>query len=248
MLYSILSIIKLPFKWAVSLASSWHSTYDHKVSIQLAENFIQKKLGYRGLEDKNLADKTGETPLHIAIKQGDYEIAKCLLEAGVYINEKDNYGLTPLHKAVINGDFKCTKLLLSFGANLNAVDYYQSTPLHRATQNNNLTLAKLLAKQGANMDMLDFQGKTALAKAIDNYNESLVKLFLDYGAKTHLVTYQPQWFQKAVIVHGIEQNGSKVTSIDLNYYPEMNNNVNNKPEIIENIEAKMQIETDNNVI
>ncbi len=48
----------------------------------------------------NIKDGNGDTPLHIAVRQGNFSTARVLLEAGAYIDEVNNAGLTPLAVAV----------------------------------------------------------------------------------------------------------------------------------------------------
>ena len=50
--------------------------------------------------DKNVVDKNGFTPLHIACEWNFVEIAELLINAGADINAKDSEGQTPLDKAL----------------------------------------------------------------------------------------------------------------------------------------------------
>lgn len=69
----------------------------------------------------NLIDSNGETPLHIAVRQGNYETAKVLLEAGAYIDLQNYSKTVPLSVAIsqYSGDRQAdiVKLLLTSAAN-----------------------------------------------------------------------------------------------------------------------------------
>lgn len=69
----------------------------------------------------NLIDSNGETPLHIAVRQGNYETAKVLLEAGAYIDLQNYSKTVPLAVAIsqYSGDRQAdiVKLLLTSAAN-----------------------------------------------------------------------------------------------------------------------------------
>lgn len=69
----------------------------------------------------NIKDGNGDTPLHIAVRQGNFSTARVLLEAGAYIDEVNNAGLTPLAVAVKEYTGKnqasLVRLLLTSAAN-----------------------------------------------------------------------------------------------------------------------------------
>lgn len=69
----------------------------------------------------NIQDGNGDTPLHIAVRQGFLGTAKILLEAGAYIDIQNNNGLTPLAVAIkeYNGKNQASivRLLLTSAAN-----------------------------------------------------------------------------------------------------------------------------------
>ncbi|CAO2822852.1 unnamed protein product [Amaranthus hypochondriacus] len=83
------------------------------------------------LEAKNMY---GETPLHMASKNGCNEAAKLLLSHGAFIEAKANNGMTPLHLAVWHSlrsdDCSTVKTLLEFNADCTAKDDDGMAPLN----------------------------------------------------------------------------------------------------------------------
>ncbi|KAB1201629.1 hypothetical protein CJ030_MR0G002603 [Morella rubra] len=83
------------------------------------------------LEAKNMY---GETPLHMAAKNGCSDAAQLLLAHGAYIEAKANNGMTPLHLAVWYSlraeDCSTVKILLEFNADCNAKDNEGMAPLN----------------------------------------------------------------------------------------------------------------------
>jgi ankyrin repeat protein len=68
-------------------------------------------------------DKNGQTPLHVASKNGKEAIVSLLLEHGADVNaEHDNDGLTPLHLACEYEEEAVVALLLKKGADVNVKD------------------------------------------------------------------------------------------------------------------------------
>lgn len=74
----------------------------------------------------NRQDSNGDTPLHTAVRQGNFSTVRVLLEAGAYIDMQNNDGLTPLAVAIkeYNGKNQAAlvRLLLTSAGNTKA-DY-----------------------------------------------------------------------------------------------------------------------------
>ncbi|MDJ0651813.1 MAG: ankyrin repeat domain-containing protein [Simkaniaceae bacterium] len=95
--------------------------------------------------DVNATNKAGETPLVIAVSNGNYEATELLLKTkGINVNQTTR-GFTPLHLAVVNEFTPLVKLLLNHpevNPNFGTAD--GATPLHFAAMTGLREEAKLL--------------------------------------------------------------------------------------------------------
>ena len=97
-----------------------------------------------------LVARAAEGDLHEAVKSGDLEKVKPLVEKGVDINQRDALGSTPLHDAAWNGDTRMVGYLLDHGAEINARHSEGgSSPLAYAVIKNNIAVVELLLGRGA---------------------------------------------------------------------------------------------------
>jgi ankyrin repeat protein len=128
--------------------------------------------------DINLPDPDGVSPLHLAIVNANWDLAKDLIEAGADVNQWDIYGEAPLFTAVgqrtrydggrasidppnETDGLGIVRMLLERGADPNMQLYFRpanvrgstntrgSTPLIRAAANNDMEVVKLLLEHGA---------------------------------------------------------------------------------------------------
>lgn len=72
--------------------------------------------------------QNGYTPLHIAAKQNQLEVAGCLLQHGANANAESLQGVTPLHLASQEGSPDMVALLISKQANVNLGNKVKSQP------------------------------------------------------------------------------------------------------------------------
>jgi ankyrin repeat protein len=84
----------------------------------------------------------GMTPLLFAIRDGNLELTRLLLEAGADIELASANGTTPLIIAVLNGQVGIAMYLLERGANPNAIDAYERGALFAAIEIRNFNHEK----------------------------------------------------------------------------------------------------------
>jgi hypothetical protein len=106
-----------------------------------------------------LQDNLWRTPLHYAamsqtVKPRGWneersKIIDSLVDAGLYVNDRDREGRTPLHYAAIHGTPKMTRRLRCKGADADAVDRFGFTPKSLAQHHDvHRNLAALLEEEG----------------------------------------------------------------------------------------------------
>ncbi len=113
----------------------------------------------------------GCTPdLHKAVKDGDADRVRELLDAGADVNvresSKDRLQYTPLHWAAYLGDREIAEILISRGADLDAEDPDYSTPLYLAAEEGHPKVVEFLISKGAEVNVKSSRsGHTPLHRA-----------------------------------------------------------------------------------
>ncbi|KAH3838792.1 NF-kappa-B inhibitor cactus-like [Dreissena polymorpha] len=158
--------------------------------------------------DVTAVDRNGNTPLHIACRDGLYEIARCLLEPvrnrEIQCNPYDipyqkipqdfdiaNYdGLTCLHLAVINRHMDILQLLVERDVDLNMIERKAGrTILQIACISCDVKLVRtLMSVRACNMDARSYSGYTPLDLARD-YNQDGVYTILAAAGAKHSAEY-----------------------------------------------------------
>ena len=147
-------------------------------------------------------------PLHTAIRDGDIETVRILIDIGVDINEKVNWkfrmyrGLTPLQLATTHGETEIIKLLIEKGADVDdnllhfihtaeitqlfmthgadlRTEYENGTPLHTAAFAGNAEITDLFIRNSADVNAKTVQGNTPLHEA---WNAETAQLLIAGGA------------------------------------------------------------------
>ncbi len=130
----------------------------------------------------------GYSPLHIAVRENNTEMARLLIDNHADIDIQDNEGSTPLYMASYflqspEDAFKFASVLLDNQAKVNIINNItMSTALHPAVKAGNYQLAKLLIAHGADLNIKDNSGKTVLFLAVERGDLPMVKLLIDHGA------------------------------------------------------------------
>ena len=121
-------------------------------------------------------------PLHDAVKKGEAQAARKLIDAGEDINESHrNFG-SPLHIAAIWSDANMALLLINAGADVNAEHRIFGRPLNAAAQKGNLGVVEVLLANSAEVDGRTRLQTTALHAAAEGGHIEIVKSLLANGA------------------------------------------------------------------
>lgn len=162
--------------------------------------------------DLNAPDSDGNTPLHVAVAQGQVTIVRQLLRSGADPSARDAQGRTPLHVALANGKVAAARLLLDYDADddlqallfalvaagsidrdalallitrkvdLNAFGPDGQTALHMAVAARDVRVATRLITAGADVNRADANGVRPLTLADGAGEPVMVTLLTQNGA------------------------------------------------------------------
>jgi ankyrin repeat protein/adenylate kinase family enzyme len=135
--------------------------------------------------DINTPDKQGNTPLHLAVLQGNLALVDFLLEAKAAIDIRNIAGLTPLHIAAQKGSIPLMQLLIAQHTDNNTQDDYGYAPLHLAAQNGHPQAIQLLLNNKANVNAKHKSGRSPLHLAAGEGHKETVQLLLDSKANVN---------------------------------------------------------------
>jgi ankyrin repeat protein len=121
-------------------------------------------------------------PLSEAVKSGDKETLKSLLQKGANVNATEGDGATALHWASYRDDIESADLLIRAGAKVNAANDLGATPLWAACQNGSEAMVRRLLAAGANPNAKLSLGETPLMMAARVGNPAVAELLLNKGA------------------------------------------------------------------
>jgi hypothetical protein len=131
--------------------------------------------------DVNKLTAQYETPLIIAIKNQNEEIAEALIRAGADIDLTDKYDATPLHYASVYGYLQFVDMLLYYDASIDKKTVEGTTPLLAAVWAWNADVADILIQKGANMETRDDEGFTPFLMAALNGDTLILRLLFEKG-------------------------------------------------------------------
>ena len=89
-----------------------------------------------------------DPPLHLAVKLGDTDLCRLLIEHGATIDPEMRGSIGPLHLAVVNEQTDVARLLLSHGAELSKVEISGESALKRSEKRGNLEMASIIQAIG----------------------------------------------------------------------------------------------------
>jgi hypothetical protein len=162
--------------------------YSRLVSAVESDDFDEVKMLVAKGERVNAKDKGygKNTPLHVAVENGNVEIAEFLLAHGAKIGSKNADKRTPLMMLDEDANVKLVNLLLLYGAKINLADKEGNTALMFAAEYASNEVVQTLINAGANIHALNKKGETALMRAAENGELENVKILLGAGANAQL--------------------------------------------------------------
>lgn len=154
------------------------------------ENLNEIKVRVGMGERVNSKDKCydGNSPLHVAVENGNFEIAEFLISYGAKTNSKNAEKRTTLMMLDEDATPELVNLLLSNGAKVNLADKQGNTALIFAAEYASNDVVQALISAGANVNAVNKQGETALMRAAENDSLEIVKTLLGAGANAQSIS------------------------------------------------------------
>jgi ankyrin repeat protein len=135
---------------------------------------------------------SAQTPLQIAARNGNMEIAKLLIDRGAKVNGFNRSGLSALQNAAMGGNSKLVGMLLGKGADINAQTTVYGCPLERAICYRAISVAEMLLERGADINgQTGSCANTPLQSAAMVDDHDMVLRLLDLGADANAPA--PKW-------------------------------------------------------
>jgi uncharacterized protein len=124
-------------------------------------------------------------PVIDAVKSGDAQAVRALLQKRVDVNAAEPDGMTALHWAARNNDLTSARLLVRGGAAVKATTRYGVTPLTLAAQNGSAPMLDVLLKAGADPNGAMPEGETTLMTAARTGSAAAIKVLVAHGANVN---------------------------------------------------------------
>ncbi len=108
-------------------------------------------------------------------------MARRLIDAGAYVDAKDNHGRTALYEQIREDRLDSTRLLIDKGADVNVRDISGVSPLDYAVSTGSLDTIALLLAHGARLnDPASQTGLTPINRAAERGNTAIIQYLLQF--------------------------------------------------------------------
>ena len=118
-----------------------------------------------------------------SVRDGDVEVVKLFLDAGMSPDSTDENGPIALMTAAIKNDSALAQVLIDHGANVNIQTKDGESPLMVAALMGATDTVRVLIKAGADLNAKDNRGETPLAHARSHSHTDVVNVLTAAGAK-----------------------------------------------------------------
>ncbi|XP_040832135.1 B-cell lymphoma 3 protein [Ochotona curzoniae] len=173
------------------------------------------------------ADEDGDTPLHIAVVQGNLpavqRLIKLFLHGGRELDIYNNMRQTPLHLAVITTLPAVVQLLVLAGASPMALDRNGQTAAHLACEHQSPACLRALMDNAApgtvDLEARNYDGLTALHVAVNAECHEAVLFLLERGADVDAVDIKSG---RSPLIHAVENNSLNMVQLLLQHGANVN--------------------------
>ena len=132
----------------------------------------------------------GVVALHIAVKEGNPDLALELIGMGANINCQDDWGDTAVHHAIYSNNPQMLAILLTCNPDINIRNRSCQTPLHvAATHPEEPDLFNFLLFIGADYDLMDGSGYRAIHCAAQSGHITALRALIDKGVDVNVQDY-----------------------------------------------------------
>ncbi len=156
-------------------------------SIVYAMEETSKQGDKRKKEEEVLSEKKKQRMLLTvfveAVKKGDTERIRFLVENRASMDGTDYYGTQAIHHAALRGHLDTVMFLVENGARVNAAESGGRQPIHWAASNGHLDTVRFLIENGANVDAaLSWGGMQPIHFAAQHGHLDTVRFLVENGA------------------------------------------------------------------
>lgn len=139
--------------------------------------------------DVNHKDLQGDTPIQIALQQGELALVKKMLRQGVPLDIQSPNTAEAFLEAIHHNKIDTVRFLLSYHIPLSGPLYLDNLPLGQAASGDHLEILQLLLEEGADINGQDASGHTALHQAcILGCKERIVRYLIQKGADPQITS------------------------------------------------------------
>jgi ankyrin len=124
----------------------------------------------------------GLNALHLASKEGHFNVVDELLRRGANVNAATKKGNSALHIAALAGHERIVRALVKQGATVNSQSQSGFTPLYMASQENHVDIVRFLMANGASQTLATQEGFTPMAVAVQQGHDKVIAALADYDS------------------------------------------------------------------
>ncbi|XP_059192547.1 ankyrin repeat and death domain-containing protein 1B [Centropristis striata] len=137
-------------------------------------------------------NKVGDTPLHLAARNGHSDAVRSLLQSFDTRDEVNMDGETALYQAADNGQEECVLALLEAGCDPNILTNADCSALHPVSEKGDTSLVQLLLDYKANTDFQNQHLEAPIHLAVKNSHIPVIHLLLKAGCNINATDKRSQ--------------------------------------------------------